>query len=69
MGWQEPKYNVFLQRTGKCGATCYTSLRSLVDPKKKKLNRDMFMIYLTDIQNRVTETWRIPIETVQDLGR
>jgi hypothetical protein len=69
MGWQEPTYNLFLPRTGKCGATRYTSLRSTVDPKKKKLNSDMFMIYLTEIQNRVAETWRIPIETVQEFGQ
>jgi hypothetical protein len=61
MGWQEPTYNLVLPRTGKPGATCYTiSLRSIVDPKKKKLNNDMFVIYLTEIQNSVTDTWRIP---------
>jgi hypothetical protein len=29
----------------------------------------MFMIYLTEIQNRVTKTWRIPIETIQEFGK
>jgi hypothetical protein len=64
MGWQEPTYNLFLSRTGKCGATCYTSLHSTTDPKKKKLNSNMFNIYLKEIQNRVTERWIIPIENV-----
>jgi hypothetical protein len=69
MGWQEPTYNLFFPRTGKCGAMRYTSLRSTTDPKKKKLNNDMFTIYLIEIQNRVANTWRIPIETVQEFGK
>jgi hypothetical protein len=52
----------------KCGATCYTSLRNTIDPKKKKLKSDIFAIYLIEIQNRVAETWRIPIENVEEFG-
>jgi hypothetical protein len=64
MGWKEPTYNLFLPRMGKCGTTRYTSLRSTTNPKKKKLNSDIFMLYLTKIHNRLANTWRIPIEIV-----
>jgi hypothetical protein len=60
---------MFLPRMGKCGAKRYTSLRSIADPKNKKLNNDMFMIYLKEIQNRFAETWRIPIENFQEFGQ
>jgi hypothetical protein len=60
---------MFLQRTGKCGATCYTSLRSTTDPKEKKINSDVFTLYLTKIQNRLADTWRISPEIVQEFGQ
>jgi hypothetical protein len=54
VGWKEPTYNMFLQRTGKCGTTRYTSLRSTTDPKEKKINNDVFTLYLMEIQNQVS---------------
>jgi hypothetical protein len=69
MGWQEPTYTMFLPRTGKCGATRYTSLRSTTDPKVKKFNNDMFTQYLTEIHNNLVDTWRISPETVQEFGQ
>jgi hypothetical protein len=42
MGWKEPVYSTYLERPGKCGATCYTSLRNNTDPKRKKINMDTF---------------------------
>jgi hypothetical protein len=68
VGWQEPTYNVFLQRMGKYGATRYMSLGSTTDPKAKKINNDVFTLYLTEIQNKLADTWRISPETVQDFG-
>jgi len=35
-------YNKYIERIGKCGATCYTSLRRTIDPKRKKENSDTF---------------------------
>jgi hypothetical protein len=63
VGWKEPTYNMFLQRIGKCGTTRYTSLRSTTDPKKKKINNDVFTLYLSEIQNHLADTWRISPET------
>jgi hypothetical protein len=37
----------------------YTSLLSIENPKVKKVNNDMFVQYLTEIQNSVADTWRI----------
>jgi hypothetical protein len=65
IGWHEPTYTMFLTRTGKCGTTHYTSLRSIAYPKLNKFNNNMFAQYLTDIQNSMTETWRISLEIVQ----
>jgi hypothetical protein len=48
---------------------CYTSLRSTTDPKEKKINNDVFMLYLMEIQNRLADTWRISPETVQEFGQ
>jgi hypothetical protein len=49
VGWKEPTYNLFLPRKGKYGATHYTSLRSTIDFKEKKINIDMFALYLMEI--------------------
>jgi hypothetical protein len=59
VGWKEPTYSVFLQRIGKCGVARYMSLRSTTDPKAKKINNDMFSLYLIEIQNRLAYTWII----------
>jgi hypothetical protein len=60
---------MFLQRTGKCGATCYTSLIRTTDPKEKKINNDIFALYLSEIHNRLADTWRISPEIVQEFGK
>jgi hypothetical protein len=57
---------MFLQRIGKCGITWYTSLRSIADPKKKKVKNDTFVLYLSEIQDHLANTWRISPETVQE---
>jgi hypothetical protein len=69
MGWHEPTYKCSLTRTRKCGTTCYTSLQSTADPKVKKVNNDMFVQYLIEIQNNVEDTWRISPETVHEYGQ
>jgi hypothetical protein len=69
MEWHEPTYMMFMPRTGKCGTTCYTSLRSTTDPKVKKFNNNMFTQYLTNIQNSLVDTWRISPETVKEYGQ
>jgi hypothetical protein len=45
--WKESTYTMFLQRIGKCGVARYTSLRSTTDPKAKKINSDVFTLYLS----------------------
>jgi hypothetical protein len=50
VGWKEPTYNMFLQRTRKCGATHYMSLQRKEDPKEKKINNDIFSLYLMEIK-------------------
>jgi hypothetical protein len=55
VGWKEPVYSMFLQRVGKCGATRYTSLRSTTYPKTKKVNNDVFALYLSKIQNHLDQ--------------
>jgi hypothetical protein len=69
MGWKEPTYSLFLQRIGKCGAAHYTYICSTTNPKNKKLNNDVFALYLTEIQNKLADTWRIPTETIQDFSQ
>jgi hypothetical protein len=69
VGWKEPTYNVFLQRTGKCGTTRYTSLRSTMDPKEKKINNDVFTLYLMEIQTKLEDTWRISPKLSRSLDR
>jgi hypothetical protein len=69
VGWKEPTYNMFLQRIGKCGTTRYTSLRSTTDPKEKKINNDVFSLYLSEIHNHLADTWRISPETIQEFGQ
>jgi hypothetical protein len=68
VGWKELTYSMFLQRVGKCSATRYTSLRSTTDPKVKKVKSDVFVLYLSEIQNHLADTWRISLETIQEFG-
>jgi hypothetical protein len=49
MGWHKPTYTMFLPRKGKCGVVCYTSMQSTIYPNVKKLNKEIFAQYLTDI--------------------
>jgi hypothetical protein len=44
-------------------------LAGQLDPKKKKLNNDVFALYLTKIQNKLAYMWRIPTETVQEFAQ
>jgi hypothetical protein len=44
VGWKRLMYNMFLQRIGKCSAARYTSLRSIADPKGKKINSYVFVL-------------------------
>jgi hypothetical protein len=69
VGWKEPTYNVFLQRIGKCGVACYMSLQSTAEPKAKKINNDIFALYLTEIHNKLADTWIISPETIQEFGK
>jgi hypothetical protein len=68
MGWKEPVYSMYLERPGKCGAMCYTSLRNNTDPKRKKINMDTFAWYFTEMQELIADTWCITPETVQEFG-
>jgi hypothetical protein len=38
-------------------------------PKGKEINNDVFTLYLTEIQNRLADTWRISPEIVQEFGQ
>jgi hypothetical protein len=68
IGWQELAYSMFLQRVGKCGTSQYNSLKSTTNPKTKKVNNDVFALYLLEIHNHLADMWRISPETVQDFG-
>jgi hypothetical protein len=35
----------------------------------KKVNNDVFSLYLSEIQNHLANTWRISPETVQEFGQ
>jgi hypothetical protein len=59
---------MFLQKIGMCGATCYTYLRRTTYPKENKINNDVFDLYFSEIQNRLVETWRTSLETIQEFG-
>jgi len=59
---------MFLQRIGNCGATYYTSLRSTTKPKENKIDKDVFTLHFTEIQNGLAYIWIISPEIVQEFG-
>jgi hypothetical protein len=59
VGWKEPTYNVFLQRTRKFGASRYMSIQITIDTNENKINSDVFSLYLTNIQSMLEDTWHM----------
>jgi hypothetical protein len=64
VGWREPPYSYFCDRIGHCHTTRYTSMGSTSDPKRRSGNASTFAWYFNDIQESITNTWRITPEVV-----
>jgi hypothetical protein len=64
IGWREPKYTCFCERTSCCHATRYISLGSTSDSKTRSENASMFAWYYNDLQEIISNTWRITPEVV-----
>jgi hypothetical protein len=59
MGWKEPNYTFFGTRTTpNCGAR-YLSLGAVPYAKHKKINTTVFEGYLRDLQEVISNMWRI----------
>jgi hypothetical protein len=64
IGWKEPPYSYFCDRVGQCCATWYMSMGSTSDSKKISGNANTFSRYLSDIQDNIANTWRMPPEVI-----
>jgi hypothetical protein len=62
--WREPPYSYFFDRIGHCHAMWYTSMGSTSDPKRRSGNTGTFTRYFNDIQEIISNTWRITLEVV-----
>jgi len=59
MGWKEPNYTFFGTRhKSNCGAR-YLSLGVVSDAKHKKMNATIFEGYLRNLQEAISNLWRI----------
>jgi hypothetical protein len=68
VGWEEPKYNGFYQRLGKCHTTKYTTLRHTSNPKKRKANSIIFSMLYDEMQEKLENTWKITPRVVRVLS-
>jgi hypothetical protein len=66
VGWRHPKYNVFFQRIKKYHATKYATLWHTSVARERKTNSSIFVLHFEEIQEKVVETWRIPLEVVEE---
>jgi hypothetical protein len=57
IGWTEPKYTYFYERTSRCHAMRYISLGSTSDSKTRSENASMFAWYYNDLQEIISNTW------------
>jgi hypothetical protein len=64
IGWREPQYTYFCERTSHCHAMWYTSLGSTLDPKIKSTNASTFVRYYNELQESIANSWRITPEVV-----
>jgi len=66
VGWGEHKYHGFYPRPGKWCATKYTTLWHTSDTKQRKENANIFTTYYNEMQEKIANTWRIPLEVVEE---
>jgi hypothetical protein len=55
---------ILLRRIGRFHVARYTSMGSTLDPKRRSDNAGTFTKYFSDIQESITNTWRITLEVV-----
>jgi hypothetical protein len=66
VGRKEPNFLAFLDRKGKCYAARYESLWHAKDNKMQQENNTVFAMLLEELQQRIANVWRMPMEVVQD---
>jgi hypothetical protein len=62
----EPKHNGFYSRLRKYCATKYTTLWHTSYKKQRKANANIFALYYDEMQENMTNTWRIPPKVVEE---
>jgi hypothetical protein len=65
-GMGRTKYSSFCDRRGRSCKKRYITLWHNTDPKKRKDNTSIFGMYLQEIQENITERWRISPEVVKE---
>jgi hypothetical protein len=64
MGWKEPNYTFFATKPKPNIGERYLSLGVTSDAKNMKTNTTLFEVYLRDLQDTITNLWRITPQTV-----
>jgi hypothetical protein len=68
MGWREPRYVVFGTRPKPNQGTRYFLLRARLEARRKKVNGAIFEGYLRELQEAISNMWRITPEDVARYG-
>jgi hypothetical protein len=64
MGWKEPNYVLFSTRPKPNHGARYLSLGAASDAKNRKMNATIFEGYLHDLQETITNIWRITPQAI-----
>jgi hypothetical protein len=64
MGWREPRYVTFGTRPKSNQGVRYLLLKATSDANKKRMNGSKFEGYLHDLQEAISNMWRITAQTV-----
>jgi hypothetical protein len=64
VGWKEPSYTFFDTRPKPNYGARYLSLDVMSDAKHKKMNADVFEGYFRDLQEAISNMWRITPQVV-----
>jgi hypothetical protein len=65
MGWKEPKFSVFLDRSGKFRVAVYMLWKEN-ESKNQQAHNTVFSMLLEDMQHKKTNVWIILVELVQE---
>jgi hypothetical protein len=68
MGWKEPRYVFFCTRPKSNQGARYLLLRARPDSRRKRKNGSIFEGYLCDLQESISNMWRITPEAVARYG-